>query len=57
MDTLGHLLGIGGGEEELRDRDDLTEAERLELVALEDACEENRQRKYQEQRQKRLAAR
>jgi hypothetical protein len=54
MDTLDHILGITDSEKELRHRDDLTEDERAELVALEDAREE-RQRNYQAARQKRLA--
>jgi hypothetical protein len=50
-----HLLGVGDREKVLLHRDDLTEAERTELVSLEDACEEERQRNYQASRQKRLA--
>jgi hypothetical protein len=52
--AMDRLLGIGDRERELRDRDDLTEDERTELVAIEDAREAERQRKYQEERQRRL---
>ena len=51
---MDRLLGITDREKELRERDDLTEAERTELVEMEDVREA--QRKYQEWRQKRLAA-
>jgi hypothetical protein len=54
-ETLDQLLGISAREQDLRDRDDLTEEETAELVALEDGREAERQRKYQEARQRRLA--
>ena len=56
-EALDHIMGITAREKELRHRDDLTEDERAELVALEDAREAERQRRYQEDRQQRLAAR
>ena len=53
-EALDHIMGITAREKELRHRDDLTEDERAELVALEDAREAERQRKYQEERQRQL---
>jgi hypothetical protein len=53
-EALDRLMGVSERERELQHRDDFTEAERAELVALEDAREAERQRKYQEERQRRL---
>ena len=53
-EALDHIMGITAREKELRHRDDLTEDERAELVALEDAREAERQRKYQDERQRRM---
>jgi hypothetical protein len=49
-EALDHLLGVGDREQELRRRDDLTEAERAELLAFGDAREEEREQKYQARR-------
>jgi hypothetical protein len=53
-EALDQILGITDREKELQHRDDLTEEERAELVAIEDAREAERQRNYQEERQRRL---
>jgi hypothetical protein len=43
-------------EKELRDKDVLSDDEARELVAIEDAREQERQRQYQNNRQRKLAA-
>jgi len=54
-DVLDQLQGISDREKQLRHRYDLNAEETAELVALEDAREAKRQRRYQEERQRRLA--
>jgi hypothetical protein len=56
LDELDALCGITDREKELRDKDVLSDDEARELVAIEDAREQERQRQYQNNRQRKLAA-
>jgi len=46
LDELDALCGITNREKELRDKDALSDDEARELVAIEDAREQERQRQY-----------